>query len=89
MNHLAVVLIIIGLIILLLLVGAPLKPLRFAGKTMIKIIVGALLLFGLNIVGTQINLHIPINLVTASITGILGIPGLAALAVIQMYILPH
>ncbi|WP_028401893.1 pro-sigmaK processing inhibitor BofA family protein [Ectobacillus panaciterrae] len=89
MNHFVVILVIAGLIILLLLVGAPLKPLRFLGKTSIKIMVGALLLFGLNIIGTQVDLHIPINLATASITGILGVPGLIALAVIQMYILPH
>ncbi|MFX3622523.1 MAG: pro-sigmaK processing inhibitor BofA family protein [Ectobacillus sp.] len=77
-----------GLIGVLLLAGASLKPLRFLGKTFVKVIVGAIILFVLNMAGAQVGLHIPINIVTASISGILGLPGLAALAVIQMYIIP-
>ncbi|RBW67324.1 pro-sigmaK processing inhibitor BofA family protein [Bacillus taeanensis] len=76
-----------GLIFLLLLIGAPIKPLQWTGQGVIKLMIGALLLFFLNAFGTLVNLHIPINLATASVSGLLGIPGLAALAAIEYFIL--
>jgi inhibitor of the pro-sigma K processing machinery len=76
-----------GLIFLLLLIGAPIKPLQWIGQGVIKLMIGALLLFFLNAFGTLVNLHIPINLATASVSGFLGIPGLAALAAIEYFIL--
>jgi inhibitor of the pro-sigma K processing machinery len=76
-----------GLVLILLLIGAPLKPMRFIGQGIIKIMIGALLLFFLNAFGTMINIHVPINLVTASVSGFLGLPGLAALAAIQYFII--
>jgi inhibitor of the pro-sigma K processing machinery len=87
MDHIAVIAIVAGIIMLLMLAGAPLKPFRFIGMSIIRVLVGALLLFVLNVIGAQLNLHIPINLITASVCGFLGIPGLGALAVIQMYLL--
>jgi inhibitor of the pro-sigma K processing machinery len=83
-----VVISIIGaLILLLLLIGTPIKPLRFLGQGIIKILIGALLLFFLNVVGNQFGLQVPINLVTSAISGLLGLPGIAALVVIQMWII--
>ncbi|MBM7606755.1 inhibitor of the pro-sigma K processing machinery [Metabacillus crassostreae] len=76
-----------GLILVLLFVGAPIRPLRWIGQLFIKVIVGALLLFFVNVFGTSIDLHIPINLITSTISGILGIPGLAALVVIKTMII--
>jgi inhibitor of the pro-sigma K processing machinery len=75
------------LILLLLFIGTPFKPIRFLGQGVIKILIGALLLFFLNAVGNQFGLHIPINLITSSVSGLLGIPGLCALVVIQTMIL--
>ncbi|UOY91396.1 pro-sigmaK processing inhibitor BofA family protein [Ectobacillus sp. JY-23] len=88
MNNLLVISCIVGLIVMLLLIGAPLKPIRFVGGTIVKILLGAIFLFVLNMAGSKYGLHVPINAVTASITGILGIPGIIALAVIQLYIIP-
>ncbi|MCF6411980.1 pro-sigmaK processing inhibitor BofA family protein [Pseudalkalibacillus salsuginis] len=79
--------IVCGLIILLLFIGAPLKPLRWIGQGVIKLVIGALLLFFLNAFGTAIDIHIPINIATASVTGFLGIPGLIALVAIHKIIL--
>lgn len=76
-----------GLILILLFVGAPISPLRWIGQIFIKIVVGALLLFFVNAFGTSLNLHIPINLITSSVSGILGIPGLAALIIIKTVII--
>jgi inhibitor of the pro-sigma K processing machinery len=76
-----------GLILLLLFLGAPVRPLRFIGQLFIKVIIGALLLFFVNAFGTSLDLHIPINLITASVSGFLGIPGLAALIIIKTMII--
>jgi inhibitor of the pro-sigma K processing machinery len=52
-----------------------------------KVMIGALFLFFLNAFGSQYGIHVPINLATSSISGILGIPGVVGLTVIQMWIL--
>lgn len=76
-----------GIILLLLLVGAPIKPVRLIGQGVIKLMIGALFLFFLNAFGNYIGIHVPINVVTTAVSGFLGIPGVAALVIIQMYII--
>ncbi|WP_462410017.1 pro-sigmaK processing inhibitor BofA family protein [Neobacillus sp. Marseille-QA0830] len=76
-----------GLVLLLLITGAPFKPLRFIGQAAIKIVIGALLLFFLNTVGNRYGIHVPINLFTSVLSGFLGIPGVFALAAIQHWVL--
>jgi inhibitor of the pro-sigma K processing machinery len=82
-----VVMILLGLIILLLLIGTPLKPVRLIGQGMIKLIIGALFIFVANAIGSPFDIHVPINLLTSSVSGFLGIPGLLALVVIDKYII--
>ncbi|RAK14185.1 inhibitor of the pro-sigma K processing machinery [Anoxybacillus vitaminiphilus] len=82
-----VVMILLGLIILLLLIGTPLKPFRFIGQGMIKLVIGALFLFAVNTIGSSFDIHVPINLLTSAVSGFLGIPGLIALVVIEKYII--
>ncbi|MDQ0233570.1 pro-sigmaK processing inhibitor BofA family protein [Metabacillus malikii] len=76
-----------GLVLILLFVGAPLRPLKLVGQLLIKVVIGALLLFFVNAFGTSLDIHIPINFITASISGILGIPGLIALIIIKTIII--
>ncbi|MFD2680023.1 pro-sigmaK processing inhibitor BofA family protein [Bacillus seohaeanensis] len=87
MSPVIVIAIISGAIILLLAAGTPVKPIRFIGQVAMKVMIGALFLFFLNAFGGQFGLHVPINLATSSISGILGIPGVAGLAIIQMWII--
>ncbi|MBU8908401.1 pro-sigmaK processing inhibitor BofA family protein [Desertibacillus haloalkaliphilus] len=77
-----------GLIFLLLVIGAPIKPLRWLGQGAIKLMIGALFLFFLNAFGSMIDYHIPINLVTASVSGFLGIPGVVLLIALEQFIIP-
>lgn len=79
--------IMIGLIILLLIVGAPVKSLRFIANTTVKLGIGVLLLFFLNIFGGAIGLHVPINLFTVGVSGFLGLFGVASLAAIHLFII--
>ncbi|MDQ0221422.1 pro-sigmaK processing inhibitor BofA [Peribacillus cavernae] len=87
MEPIVVVAVIAGLILLLLLVGAPLKPIRFLGQGLIKVVIGAVFLFFLNALGNQAGVHVPINIITASVSGFLGIPGVAALAAIDYWVM--
>ncbi|GLB62035.1 pro-sigmaK processing inhibitor BofA family protein [Cytobacillus sp. NCCP-133] len=87
MDPIVVISILGGLILLLLFIGAPVKPLRLIGQGTIKLIIGALLLFFLNAFGNQFGIQVPINLATSAISGLLGIPGLFALVAIQMWVI--
>ncbi len=82
-----IVSVIAGLIVLLLFVGAPIKPIRLIGQGVVKLIIGAVFLFFLNVFGNQLGVHVPINLATSAIAGILGIPGVATLAAIDYWII--
>ena len=76
-----------GLVLILLFSGAPFKPVRFIGQAVVKLLIGALLLFFLNTAGNSIGIHVPINFATSAVSGFLGIPGLVALAAIQKFII--
>jgi inhibitor of the pro-sigma K processing machinery len=81
-----VVLLLSGLIVFLLLAGGG-NMVRFIGQGMIKVVIGALLLFFVNAFGGQLDIHVPINIITAGISGFLGIFGVAALVIIDFFIL--
>jgi len=82
---------IVGIVIISLLVvvaasNSVSKPLKWIGLLGLNLIVGAVLLFFTNFVGDMAGFHIPINPVTALITGFLRIPGLLALVAIKLFI---
>ncbi|MGG1401165.1 pro-sigmaK processing inhibitor BofA family protein [Bacillus salipaludis] len=76
-----------GLIVILLFSGAPFKPVRFIGQAAIKLVIGALFLFFLNVAGNRFGIHVPINFATSTVSGFLGIPGMVALVAIQKWII--
>lgn len=87
MNSIFVIVAIVACIILLLIVGAPVRPTRFLGQGVVKIGIGVLLLFFLNVFGSSFGLHIPINVFTVIISGFLGLFGIASLTAIQLFII--
>ncbi|TCT24662.1 inhibitor of the pro-sigma K processing machinery [Melghiribacillus thermohalophilus] len=80
--------VILGVILLLFVVGVPTKIFKYLSQGVIKIVIGALLLFFLNVFGANFGIHVPINLFTTLITGFLGLPGLASLVAIHMIVFP-
>jgi len=68
---------------ILLVVPGARTGLRWAARGGIQIALGALFLFLLNTVGGLFQFHLPINLFTSAVVGLLGLPGLGALFVIQ------
>lgn len=86
MEPMMILFLLVGLIVVFLLIGAPLKPIKYIGQGCIKLLIGALLLFFLNAFGNQFGVHIPINFITSAVSGFLGIPGVLALVVIDMWV---
>lgn len=78
--------IMVGIVILLLIIGAPIKPMRFLAHSTVKIGIGILFLFFFNVFGGSIGLHIPMNLFTVIVSGFLGLFGVASLAAIQIFL---
>ncbi|MDG5790106.1 pro-sigmaK processing inhibitor BofA family protein [Evansella sp. AB-P1] len=76
------------LIFVLLILGAPMKPLRWIGQGAIRLLIGALFLFFLNTFGSLVDYSLPINAFTAAVSGFLGIPGVLALILADSLLLP-
>ena len=64
-------------------------PIKIIIKLVLNSILGAILLFIINIVGSNFSFHIGINLITTLLTGILGIPGVVLLIILQIFLLWH
>ncbi|MFC4387726.1 pro-sigmaK processing inhibitor BofA family protein [Gracilibacillus marinus] len=77
---------IIVLIVLLLVKGIPINFTKLIGQSAIKVTIGVLFLFFFNLFGASFGLHIPINIFTTVVVGILGIPGIASLTAIHLFI---
>lgn len=87
MSSTLVISIIIALIVLLLFIGAPVRPTRFIAHSTVKLGIGILFLFFFNVFGGAIGLHIPINLFTVIVSGFLGLFGVASLAAIHIFVI--
>lgn len=61
-------------------------PIKTIVKLVINSILGALLLYIINLIGEIWGIHIGINFVTAIIVGILGIPGATLLTILTIFI---
>ncbi len=75
-------------IALILIKGIPVHALRTISHGVVKVLIGALVLFFLNVFGANFGLHIPINMFTTVISGFLGIAGVGSLMAIHMFLLP-
>lgn len=72
---------------MLVLTAYAAKPLKWLWLGAVYTGVGALALFLVNWIGSQWGFHLPINLVTAFITGVLGLPGLICLILVKVLII--
>lgn len=79
--------IMVALIVILLWIGAPVKPMHFIGQAIVKIGIGVLFLFFFNVFAGSIGLHIPINVFTLLVSAFLGLFGVASLTAIQLFII--
>ena len=61
-------------------------PIRWFWKLSINSACGFLCLWLLNSVATFTGLYFPVNAVTVVVAGFLGLPGIAALALVQLFL---
>ncbi|SFE64057.1 pro-sigmaK processing inhibitor BofA family protein [Alteribacillus iranensis] len=75
-------------ICLFLLLGPSTKWMKWTGSIFVRLVVGAVALFLLNVFGGVFEYHLPINLFTVSVSGLLGFPGVLMLVAVDLFILP-
>ena len=81
------VLVILGCIVVLWIVGRIfLVPLKALLKLVVNSTLGGLLIFIINLIGSTWKFHIGLNIVTAILVGLLGIPGAVLLIVLKLFI---
>ena len=76
---------ILGLMIIFVLARICLKPIKFIIKLLLNSVLGAAALFIINTIGTIAGIHIGINAVTAVAVGILGLPAIILILLLQIF----
>ena len=80
-------LVILGCIVVLWIIGKIFSvPLKALFKLIINSVLGGLLIFIINLIGAVWNFHIGLNIVTAILVGILGIPGAGLLVILKLFL---
>lgn len=74
----------VGIILLFILGRVLLVPMKVVLKLVYNALLGAIALIVLNFVGGLLGFHITFNIITAFIVGILGIPGLILLVILEL-----
>ncbi|WP_181350823.1 pro-sigmaK processing inhibitor BofA family protein [Thalassobacillus sp. CUG 92003] len=87
MDPILIILILALAIPFLLVVGMPAHPVRWLGQAASRVVIGVLLLFFLNVLGAGFGLHVPINVFTAVVSGILGLPGILSLSALHLWVI--
>lgn len=82
-----IALLVAGMLLLIAASKSVWGPIRWLGFGVMQLVIGTVLLFFANLVGELADFHIPINPVTALLTGLLRLPGLAALIVIKVWMI--
>jgi len=75
-----------GFLLLLLLLRLLRKPFRFILRILISTLLGGTGLLLLNPFGGALGISLAVNPVTALIAGVLGLPGIAALLFIKLWL---
>jgi len=73
-------------IVVFLIVRMPRLLFRFIGTGTIRLTIGVLLLLVLNGIGNQFGIFVPINIFTVLLSSILGLFGVGALIVVQLFV---
>lgn len=72
-----------GVLIVMALGKALLWPMKFVLKLVINGVLGGLAIILINLLGQPFGLFIPLNIVSALVAGILGLPGIILLVILQ------
>lgn len=84
MNNLYVLLAWVAGIILVIVFGKALKvPFKLAIKLLINGFLGGMVILLINLFGQNIDFYIPLNIFSALIVGILGLPGVILIIILK------
>lgn len=61
-------------------------PIKTILKLIINSVLGGVIIFIINFIGTTFNFHIGLNLITSIFIGLLGIPGAIVIIIIKLFI---
>lgn len=61
-------------------------PIKSIIKLIFNSVLGGILIFLINLVGTNLNFHIGLNILTSVIVGLLGIPGALLLVILKIIV---
>lgn len=76
----------LGIIALVVLAQVVKYPGQIFWKVVKSAILGCLFIFAVNWVGQYFHFHLPFNPITALTAGFLGIPGIAALITVELWL---
>lgn len=68
-----------GLFLIYLLGKLLIVPLKWVGRLVLSSLIGGVVLMAANLIGGYWGIFVPLNLLTAAITGLLGLPGAVCL----------
>jgi len=72
-----------GLLLIYVLIRLMFTPMKYVLYVLYHAVVGGLVLFIINVIGSFIGIHLPLNLVSAVCAGYLGVPGVVLLFALQ------
>lgn len=76
----------LGIVLLYIVSRIFLMPLRLLLRLVYNAVIGGVMLWGLNFVGSHFGFTIAINPVTALVAGFLGIPGVILLVLFKLFV---
>ncbi len=76
---------VLGILIVLVLAGICLKPIKFILKLGINSVLGLGAIWLINFLGASFGIHIGLNPVTAVAVGALGVPGVILILLLQIF----
>ena len=82
-DTLSIIAYVVGLVLLYILCKIFIRPIRWLFKIVLNGIIGGLILAAINFIGGFAGLHIIINPLSALITGLLGVPGVVLIILLQ------
>ena len=79
------ILIVGGCVLAILIIGKILLfPLKKILKLVLNTVIGAAIIYIINLIGASFGFHIGLNILTSLIVGILGIPGAILLIILEI-----
>ena len=85
MSFVSIVGYVLGILIVCVISGIFLKPIKFVLKLILNSIIALVFMALINLIGSGAGIHIGLNPVTAVVAGALGTPGVILILLLQIF----